>query len=336
VAWAPGGKEIWYTGTEGDQGSTLHAVDLEGRSRIVYRSIGGIELFDIAADGRVLLGSQKPEREVLALLEGYAEPRPLYVSGQSSMARGVTADGRAVLVASHDTKEYESFVVRSDRPGAVKLSSGDCVGISPDRTLAMTTSADYRTLFLSPLGMGPTRAIPNPDRIEYQSLASWLPDGKRFVIVGRQGDAPSRAFVCDLESGRGTPFGATGVDWTFFTPLPVSPDGRFAVLQGADGIAKQWPIEGGEPIPIPELHPEDQPLTYTEDGKALFVAGRSVPVNIERLELETGDRTPWITVAPTDRAGLRYALATISPNGRYWAMTTAKLLTDLYIVEGLR
>lgn len=43
-----------------------------------------------------------------------------------------------------------------------------------------------------------------------------------------------------------------------------------------------------------------------------------------------------MTMAPMDPAGLRYAIVTITPNGKYWALSTAKLLTDLYIVEGLR
>jgi hypothetical protein len=89
-------------------------------------------------------------------------------------------------------------------------------------------------------------------------------------------------------------------------------------------------------LPIPGARAEDQPLTFTEDGAALLVVGRTLPLEIERLDLTTGQRTPWMTVAPTDRAGLRYAIATITPNGKYWASSTAKLLTDLYVVEGLR
>jgi WD40 repeat protein len=200
----------------------------------------------------------------------------------------------------------------------------------------MTADADVQTLFIVPLGMGPTRAIPNPEGIEYVSPITWLPDGKRFVVVGHKGSDPSRAFVCDVESGAAKPFGEPGVMWTIFTGPPVSPDGKYVVLQGADGISKRWPIEGGEAIAIPGARAEDQPSTFTEDGAAIFVAGRSLPIAIERLDLATGDRTPWITVEPTDNAGLRYALAAITPNGKYWALSTAKLLTDLFVVEGLR
>ena len=55
-----------------------------------------------------------------------------------------------------------------------------------------------------------------------------------------------------------------------------------------------------------------------------------------RLDLATGSRTPWLTIAPTDSAGLRYATVAITSNGKYWVLSTAKLLTDLYVVDGLK
>jgi len=35
-------------------------------------------------------------------------------------------------------------------------------------------------------------------------------------------------------------------------------------------------------------------------------------------------------------AGLRYAVATITPSGKYWTLSVAKLLADLYVAEGLK
>lgn len=336
LAWAPNGREVWYTTPGDDAGGALLATDLSGHSRVVYRSIASIELFDIASNGQVLLSRHHAQREVLAMLAGYPSERSLVVAGEASMARGITADGRAVLVANQMPADYETFAIRADRTGAVRLTSGEAIGISPDGAWAMTGSADYKTLFVTPLGMGPTRTIPNPDGIEYLSLTTWLPDGRRFIVAGHQGSDPSRGFVCDIATGAGTPFGDSGITWPLFSSPPVSPDGKYAVFQDASGKPKQWPIDGGEAIPIPGTLPEDQPLTFTEDGTALFVAGRSLPISIERLDLATGRRTPWMTLTPTDPAGLRYAVAMITPSGKHWTLSTAKLLTDLYLVEGLR
>jgi hypothetical protein len=191
-------------------------------------------------------------------------------------------------------------------------------------------------MLLSPLGMGPTHAIPNPDGVSYDGIPVWLPDGKSIVVTARRGADPSRGFVFDVASGAAKPFGAPGVHWDGFGGPPISPDGKHVVLQDASGAHMRWPVEGGEPLPIPGLIAGDQPLAWTDDGAALFVGGSTVPIAITRLDLASGIRTPWKTIAPSDAAGLRYATLTITPNGKYWALATAKLLTDLFVVEGLR
>jgi Tol biopolymer transport system component len=335
VAWAPGGKEVWFTAATGDQGSAVYAVDLSGRRRLVYMGLIPMELFDIAADGRVLLASHRPEREAQALLDGFTEPRPLVVPGESSVVRTISPDGRMTLVANQIPKTYETFLVRSDHPGAVRLTEGESLSISRDGAWALTSSADYTVFSVTPTGMGPTRAIPNPDGLAYASIATWLPDAKRIVMVARKGDEPSRGFVCDVATGVGKPFGAPGMYWPLFVGPPVSPDGRHVVLLDVSGTAQRWPVDGGDPLPIPGILPADQPLAWTEDGAALFVAARSLPITIVRLDLATGHRTTWKTLAPTDSAGLRFSIPMITPDGKHWTLSTAKLLSDLYIVEGL-
>jgi eukaryotic-like serine/threonine-protein kinase len=336
VTWKPGGKEIWFSGTEGDSGSGVYACDLAGNRRVVYSSASRIELLDIAQDGRVLLASHTNERQAEALLAGFPQPRNLIVPAQSSMARAIAPSGRGILVASHLGKEYETFLVRSDRPGAVRLSAGDGVAISPDGSLALVLSADSKALHLCPLGIGEIRTIPNPDAIAYESIPAWLPDGKRFVLAGRHGPEESRAYVVDATSGSAKPFGAPGVFWNDFGQPPVSPDGKFAVLRDKDGKALRWPVDGGAPLPIPGIEPGDLPLTWTADGAALYVGGSSIPIQISRLDLASGRRTAWKTIAPDDPSGLRYVVTTITPDGKYWALSIAKLLTDLYLVDGLR
>jgi hypothetical protein len=335
AAWGPGGREVWFT-VVSERSSTLLAADLQGRTRVIYPSIGWIELFDVAPDGRVLLGSQRAERDAVALLSGYAEPRSLVIPGETSIVRSMASDGRSVLVANQVPKDYETYVIHADRPGAIRLGSGESLAMSPDRAWALLSSADYKTFFVAPLGMGPTRTIPNPDQVSYQSIAAWLPGGRAFLVAGRQGTGPSRGFVCDIATGGCKPFGDPGMEWNVFTPPPVSPDGRHAILRDGTGTARQWPVAGGPGLAVSGLGPDDQPIVYTEDGRALFVAERAFPIPIVRLDLTTGQRTLWLTLAPPDRAGLRFAIPTITPDGKHWSLSTARLLTDLYVVEGLR
>jgi len=335
LAWAPGGTEIWFTAFDG-RNTALFASDLDGRRRVVHPTISDIELFDIAPDGRILLGGQNPQKQAQALLAGFTEPRNLVIPGESSMARALAPDGRSVLVSNQLTRGYETYLVRSDRPGATRLSSGDAMGISPDGNWGLSMAADARSLFLSPLGAGQTRTISAPDGISFEGQPAWLPDSRRLVVLGRRETEESRAFVYDLADGTIRAFGAPGVMWQFRIAPPVSPDGKFVVLRDAQGTPMRWPIDGGDPLPIPGLTAEDIPMAWYEDGRALFVGTRTVPMPISRLDLSTGRRTAWMTITPADPAGLRLVAATITPDGKYWALSTGKLLTTLFVVSGLR
>jgi hypothetical protein len=237
---------------------------------------------------------------------------------------------------SHTSKDYQTCWARSDRPGASLIGPGDGFAISPDGSRALVSSSDFQSLFIVPLGAGPTHTVPNPDGLELMSIGNWHPNGRQIVFAANKTGEPARAFLVDVESGKAAPFGPPGAGWAIFTPAPISSDGRFVVLLDADDRPCLWPLDGGAPTPIPGADFEDQILAFTEDDSALFVAGRSVPIVIERLDLATGERTPWLTVSPTDPAGLRYAIATITPDGKQWALSTAKLLTDLFVVEGLK
>ncbi len=54
--WAPSGKEVWFTGAVVGIEFQLQAADLSGHTRVVDRIPGTPTLFDVARDGRVLLG----------------------------------------------------------------------------------------------------------------------------------------------------------------------------------------------------------------------------------------------------------------------------------------
>jgi eukaryotic-like serine/threonine-protein kinase len=335
AAWGPGGNEVWFTATDDDR-RALRAVDLGGRSRTLLPSLTGIELFDVAPDGRVLLASDSRLRQVQALLAGSSEPRDVIIPGEASMSRWVAPDGRSVLVSEQGGTEYETFLVRADRPGAIHLGPGDGADLSPDGQWALSASADATRLYVSPVGAGQPRTIPNPQHLFYDSEPKWLPDGKRIITIAHTADSPTKGFVQDATDGTAKAFTPGGVGAGFTGAIIVSPDGRTALLIDPQGALVMWPIGGGEPRPIAGWKAGSVPLTWADDGKGIFYVDRGGFSPILRFDIATGRSTPWTTIAPSDPAGLRLVILKITSNGKYWSLSLSKMLSDLFVVEGLK
>jgi len=55
------------------------------------------------------------------------------------------------------------------------------------------------------------------------------------------------------------------------------------------------------------------------------------------FDTRTGSREAWLNGGLPDRAGLvQPCSVVITPDGRHWAVSYAREISDLYLVEGLR
>jgi hypothetical protein len=102
-----------------------------------------------------------------------------------------------------------------------------------------------------------------------------------------------------------------------------------------------YPIDGGEPRPLSALDADDIPLQWSADGRFLYLtrqAGGFVPpVAIERVDVNSGRREQWKTVAPSDPVGVEYLdPPVISSDGRAYCYSYARRHQELYVVEGLK
>jgi hypothetical protein len=79
------------------------------------------------------------------------------------------------------------------------------------------------------------------------------------------------------------------------------------------------------------------PVRWAEDGRSLLVArGDGLPWVVERLDTASGRRTPVREIRAHDAAGLRLSLFAITPDGRHYVHSYSRLLSDLFVVDGLR
>jgi len=59
-------------------------------------------------------------------------------------------------------------------------------------------------------------------------------------------------------------------------------------------------------------------------------------MHVDRIDVNTGQRTPWKTFSVPDSAGVNVFRLAMTPDGRSYAYNYFRRLDTLYLVEGLK
>jgi hypothetical protein len=122
------------------------------------------------------------------------------------------------------------------------------------------------------------------------------------------------------------------------TGWALSPDG-LQVAVSTPGEIVLYPIAGGGAQDAPDLGDDERLVGWIEHG--LLVAVDPTGVDLGRIftvDPVSGRRELWRDIRPFDPAGILlhgFALV-VSPDGQSYAYSSARALSDLYIVDGLR
>jgi len=119
-------------------------------------------------------------------------------------------------------------------------------------------------------------------------------------------------------------------------PVPT-PDGNYVSMRTPDGMFARFPVDGGAPIPTPGVKTDERPCGWSPDGRAVYVFQRGViPSRVDRIELATGERTPWVDIVPMNRSGtIGYISVIVTPDGERYAASVIQLANSLFAVKGL-
>ena len=158
---------------------------------------------------------------------GFASPH--YAPDGTKLAYLQVADGLPdrLLVAEADGSHPREVFRSADLTWWDWAPGGDRLGVltmpaSGASTLSIVDAAGSSAP--RPLALGDVRAL---------DVAGWLPpDGRRILVLGRQGLGDEKLYAVDVEDGTLTPLSGalTGV----IGPLSVTPDGRTALFSTYD------------------------------------------------------------------------------------------------------
>src|SRR5262249_45819815 len=154
------------------------------------------------------------------------------------------------------------------------------------------------------------------------------------VFLGYAGTGSPRLYVQNLDGGEARAISAEGLPPGY---VAVSPDGRFVAARAPDWKIAIYPIDGGSSRPLPGGEPRENPILWSADGASLYTyTGRETPARAFKVDVATGRRELWKTIAPADRSGLiSIDNIVITPDARSYAYAYQRILTSLELVEGL-
>jgi len=118
----------------------------------------------------------------------------------------------------------------------------------------------------------------------------------------------------------------------------VSPDGKFAFARDLSGKGQLYPLAGGAPQSLPGWLPKDICITWSADGRSAYVFhDEKTSAPVYRLDVASGKRELVTTLAPTDLAGVT-AIQNVrfTPDGKSYAYSFSRELSDLFLVENVR
>jgi hypothetical protein len=339
LAWSPAGNEVWFTATGGGSLRSLYAVTTGGALRVIARAPGPLLLRDVARSGAVLLTRDDVRWGIMARPPG--GDHEIDVSWlEFSISADLSPDGGTLLFEEQSVAAGPNYAVCLRPTGGsshVRLGEGRAFALSPDGTvvLASLPTAPNRLLLL-PTGPGEVRQI-DPGGIGIDA-AAWFPDGQRILLAGKQWSGDRRLWVLGLDVGPVRPISPAVGDVGSRAGLCVAPDGSAVAAVGPESKVWLYPVDGGEPRALFAVGANEVPLRFSADGRYLYTgARRELPGRIFRVELATGAREPWRTLLPVDPAGVRViGNIHVTPDGASYAYTYNRLLSELYLVTGLR
>ncbi len=336
LAWSPTGREIWFTALRDATRSEVYAVDLSARVRLVARTPGWLELFDVARDGRALMGHFVAGPGVVARAPGASAELDVSWLGLSILG-DLSQDGRVAVF----TESGVLYLRKTDGSAAVRLGTGFANGpmaLSPDGAWVAAAMLGSRPrMTLMPTGAGASRELALGN-LESVGAVLFTHDSKTIFLLGWQKEHGARIYRQSLAEKILQPITAEilspsqGADG-----LVLSPDGRSLALM-SEGTLRLFSAEGTALRTMPGDFSGHTLIGWTSDGRALHsYQPTDLPVRIYRLDLATGELKVVRELLPADPAGIwRIHPVRITPDGGSYAYTYAHRVGDLYVFDGLK
>ena len=296
-------------------------------------------LYDVAADGRLLIVRNDFRYSMRALLPGQTTERELQWLDfpQNGM---LSADRRLMAFTDLSQNAGPNYAVAvrdmvTDK--VVRLGEGFSWGPSPDGRWVGAGIPSTNEIYLYPTGAGqPQHVERRPIRDltgdpPYPPEPQWMPDGKHLLMCGSEPARPPRCYLVPIAGGAPQPITPEGVRAAW-----LAPDGRTLLVHGSAGFETRT-IGSDAHTAVRGFGDDDAVIGWNDSHSIAVNASRGVPARIESVDIATGARTPLREIAPPDTAGVYELMVTQwADAGRTYVYHFGRTLDAIFVAKETR
>jgi len=335
IAWAPSGREIWFTASDVGIDRALRAVTLDGKDRLVSSAPGILRLLDISSSGKVLLARDDHQMTMLGRLAGDTAERDLtWFDG--SHVEDISSDGNLVLFTESGEASgahYWVYVHNRKTNSTTRIGTGRAMALSPDGTRVLAVDPSERKhLIMLPVGDGSPETL-SGGGFEYQ-WARYFPDGQSLLVGGAYPGQPAALYRQPVSGGKLEPLqtGGAYLDFDFNT---IAPDGARIAGMTPGGKCVVIALDRNQSSPC-LTDASLVPTRWAADGKHLYMLAVSPrPYKLMLADPATGKAELVRTLGAQVESGLQWlANVTITPDGEYYAYSLQHAISQLFVVDG--
>jgi DNA-binding winged helix-turn-helix (wHTH) protein len=335
LSWSAEGREVWFTAAAAGADTALRAVDLGSRERVILPSSGRMALRDVDRAGRMLMERASLRSEV-AYVDGGVTRDLSWLD--RSRAAALASDGTSVLLNELGLAQSQRAIYLRPTDGSppLRVGTGSAGGFLPGgadvvAVPSAATGSIADRIHLLPIGPGEPRALRHAG-IALYDWALALPDG-RLLFVGGEPRHNMRVWLGDLRGSAPRPITPEGL---VASPALVSPEEGFLVARCPPLRFCVYPFDGERRV-IADID-NDVPLGLTRPRSLLLQPrGAGFPVRVDRLDLDSGRRSPWHELRipdPVGVTGVRNVI--VRADGEAYAFNYERRLSELFLVPAPR
>ena len=116
----------------------------------------------------------------------------------------------------------------------------------------------------------------------------------------------------------------------------VAPNGQYAIGRSEQRGFELFPVGGGQSQSAKGIANTEDVVQWYASSTQVYVWDRRFPAHIALVNPWTGERKPWLETMPPDSSGVLYGNFFITPDGKTYAYRFRRVLTALFLGEGLQ